>query len=161
MLFNSVEFLFAFLPITLAGFWVALRVGNRPAAIWLLACSVIFYGWWSPRHVVLLLISIAFNYAIGMALARAADRRRRTSLLVLGVGVDLGLLAFFKYADFLLYSLSGLPGVDLAPLGILLPIGISFFTFTQIAFLVDAYARRGRANTTPFTTCCSSPTSRT
>ena len=73
MLFNSVEFIFAFLPITLAVFWIVLRVGNRPAAVWLLACSLFFYGWWSPRHVVLLLLSIAFNYAIGMALARVAD----------------------------------------------------------------------------------------
>ena len=143
MLFNSVEFIFAFLPLTLAVFWAMLRVGNRPAAVWLLAASLFFYGWWSPRHVVLLLLSIAFNYGIGISLGRVADRGRRTLLLAVGIAVDLGLLAFFKYADFFLLTLSGLPGVDLAPLGILLPIGISFYTFTQIAFLVDAW--RGEA----------------
>jgi D-alanyl-lipoteichoic acid acyltransferase DltB (MBOAT superfamily) len=143
MLFNSVEFIFLFLPITWGVFTLALRGGNRLAALWLLLASLFFYGYWSPRHVVLLLLSIAFNYAVGLTLGRTADPRARRLLLILGVGVDLGLLAFFKYADFLLRSLSGLPGLDLEPLGILLPIGISFYTFTQIAFLVDAY--RGEA----------------
>jgi alginate O-acetyltransferase complex protein AlgI len=139
LLFNSVEFIFAFLPITLALFWVTLRLGNRPAAIWLLVASLFFYGWWSPRHVVLLLASIAFNYCVGVALGRTRSPGGRRLLLTFGVAADLGLLAFFKYADFLLSSVSWLPGIELAPLGILLPIGISFYTFTQIAFLVDAF----------------------
>ena len=143
MLFNSVEFIFLFLPVTWAVFALALRAGNRAAALWLLLASLFFYGWWSPRHVALLLLSAAFNYAVGLALGRSADPRARRLLLTLGVAVDLGLLAFFKYADFLLRSLSGLPGIDLEPLGILLPVGISFYTFTQIAFLVDAH--RGEA----------------
>jgi alginate O-acetyltransferase complex protein AlgI len=143
LLFNSVEFIFAFLPITLALFWVTLRLGNRPAAIWLLVASLFFYGWWSPRHVVLLLASIAFNYGVGVALGRTRSPGGRRLLLTFGVAADLGLLAFFKYADFLLSSVSWLPGIELAPLGILLPIGISFYTFTQIAFLVDAW--RGEA----------------
>jgi D-alanyl-lipoteichoic acid acyltransferase DltB (MBOAT superfamily) len=144
VLFNSVEFIFLFLPLALGAFWALLRAGgNRAAALWLLACSLFFYGWWSPRHVVLLLLSIAFNYAVGLALGRTAAGARRRAVLAIGVGGDLLLLAFFKYADFLLLSLSGLPGVDLEPLGILLPIGISFYTFTQIAFLVDA--ARGEA----------------
>ena len=105
--------------------------------MWLLACSLFFYGWWSPRHVVLLLASIVFNYAIGVALGRTANPHRRL-LLTVGIAANLALLAFFKYADFLLQSISGLPGIDLEPLGVLLPIGISFYTFTQIAFLVDA-----------------------
>ena len=138
MLFNSVEFIFLFLPLTLGGAWLLLRVGNRVTVLWLLAASVFFYGWWSPRHVVLLLASIAFNYTIGSMLVRGGGRFRGL-LLAIGVGSDLALLAFFKYADFLLASLTHLPGVDLEPLGILLPIGISFYTFTQIAFLVDAW----------------------
>jgi D-alanyl-lipoteichoic acid acyltransferase DltB (MBOAT superfamily) len=144
MLFNSVEFIFLFLPITWCVFVLALRYGNRAAAFWLLLASLFFYGYWSPRHVVLLLLSIAFNYAIGRLLTRSRDAGRKRLLLTLGVGGDLVLLAFFKYADFLLLSLSGLPGVDLEPLGILLPIGISFYTFTQIAFLVDAYRDEAR-----------------
>ena len=142
MLFNSVEFIFLFLPLTLVGFWATLRVGNWSAALWLLACSLFFYGWWSPRHVVLLAASVAFNYAIGVALGRTANPYRRL-LLTVGIGANLALLAFFKYADFLLQSISSLPGIDLEPLGFLLPIGISFYTFTQIAFLVDAW--RGEA----------------
>lgn len=143
MLFNSVEFIFLFLPVTWCTFALALRAGNRLAAGVLLAASLLFYGYWSPRHVALLLASIAFNYAVGILLVRSRDPATRRLLLILGVGGDLALLAFFKYADFLLLTLTGLPGIDLEPLGILLPIGISFYTFTQIAFLVDAY--RGEA----------------
>ena len=143
MLFNSVEFIFLFLPVTWCVFTLALRAGNRSAAAWLFLASLMFYGYWSPRHVLLLLVSIAFNYTVGLLLGRSRDPGARRLLLILGVTVDLGLLAFFKYADFLLLSLSDLPGIDLEPLGILLPIGISFYTFTQIAFLVDAY--RGEA----------------
>ena len=80
MLFNSVEFIFAFLPVTLGAFWAVLRVGNRAAARGCWPASLFFYGWWSPRHVVLLLLSIAFNYAVGMALCRAADRRGPASV---------------------------------------------------------------------------------
>jgi D-alanyl-lipoteichoic acid acyltransferase DltB (MBOAT superfamily) len=75
VLFNSVDFIFRLLPATLAGFWILLRLGNRPAALWLLACSLFFYGWWSPRHVALLLLSIAFNYGIGLALSAPPVRR--------------------------------------------------------------------------------------
>src|SRR3954449_1518875 len=96
--FNSVEFIYAFLPITLALFWVMLRLGNRPAAISLLVASLFFYGWWSPRHVVLLLVSIAFNYGVGAALGRTRNPGGRRLLLAFGITVDLGLLAFFKYA---------------------------------------------------------------
>lgn len=143
MLFNSVEFIFLFLPLTWGLFALTLHGGNRLAASWLLLASLFFYGYWSPRHVVLLLLSAAFNYGIGVLLGRSADPQARRILLTAGIVVDLGLLAFFKYADFLLLSVSGLGGIALEPLGILLPIGISFYTFTQIAFLVDAY--RGEA----------------
>src|SRR5688572_5353939 len=98
MLFNSVEFIFLFLPVSWCVFVLALRFGNRAAAAWLLLASLFFYGWWSPRHIVLLLLSIAFNYAVGSALARGGAPGRRL-LLALGVGGDLLLLAFFKYAD--------------------------------------------------------------
>src|SRR5215203_1730713 len=101
MLFNSVEFIFMFLPITLAVFWFVLHLGNRLAGLWLLGCSIFFYAWWSPRHVLLLLLSIAFNYAVGMALGRASGQPRRL-LLAVGITVDLALLAFFKYIDFVL-----------------------------------------------------------
>jgi alginate O-acetyltransferase complex protein AlgI len=140
--FNSVEFIFLFLPITLAIFWIVLGLGIRLAAFWLLLCSIFFYAWWSPRHVALLLLSVVFNFVIGMAIGRNGGRVGRV-LLFGGITVDLAFLAFFKYADFLVLSISGLSGLDLEPLGILLPIGISFYTFTQIAFLVDA--SRGEA----------------
>ena len=138
MLFNSIEFIFAFLPITLALFWVTLRLGNRPAAIWLLVASLFFYGWWSPRHVVAPARVDCVQLWRGVALGRTRSPGGRRLLLTFGVAADLGLLAFFKYADFLLSTRRAAAGDRTGAAGIVLPIGISFYTFTQIAFLVDA-----------------------
>ncbi|NYE60112.1 D-alanyl-lipoteichoic acid acyltransferase DltB (MBOAT superfamily) [Duganella sp. 1224] len=120
MLFNSFSFLFLYLPVVLAGYFVLLRW--RPAWIagWLALASLFFYGYADTRYLPLLLGSILFNYWCA--------RHRR--LLVFGVVVNLALLAYYKYANFFLPG----PGWD-----IILPVGISFFTFTQIAYLVDCH----------------------
>jgi D-alanyl-lipoteichoic acid acyltransferase DltB (MBOAT superfamily) len=138
MLFNSYEFIFLFLPVVLAGYFL-LGHRNRPLAAigWLAAASLFFYGWWNPRYLLLLLGSIAFNYAIGRALCEVQERRR--ALLSLGVGSNLLLLGYYKYANFFLATAGTLTGADYAIGAIVLPLGISFFTFTQIAYLVDAY----------------------
>ena len=135
MLFNSYGFIFAFLPLALAGFFIAGRWGRAAATAWLLLASVFFYGWWNPRFVGLLAASIVFNFAVARCILAAppAGKRRRAWLWG-GVGVDLAALAYFKYANFFLDNLA--PGH--AHLDVVLPLGISFFTFTQIAFLVDA-----------------------
>lgn len=148
MLFNSYAFLFVYLPVVFAGFyWLGAR---RPAwaAWWLGAASLVFYGVWDSRFLLLLLGSIACNYGMGNWLAWERQREdktgngRRTSLLLaLAVGANLLLLGYYKYADFFLASAAGLLGQEWAPLGLVLPLGISFFTFTQIAYLVDV--RRG------------------
>ncbi|HWK44002.1 MAG TPA: MBOAT family protein [Stellaceae bacterium] len=138
MLFNSLPYIFGFLPITLLVFFAAGRLGSRLAAAWLVVASLAFYGWWNPAYLALLLGSIAWNFGAALGLLRCplggAARR-----WVLGVAIagDLALLGVFKYADFVLRSAAALTGEDLGTLGILLPLGISFFTFTQIAFLVD------------------------
>jgi D-alanyl-lipoteichoic acid acyltransferase DltB (MBOAT superfamily) len=146
VLFNSFVFIFVFLPVVCAGFFVLARTSHRLAAGWLTVASLAFYGWWNPPYVALLLASIAVNYTLGRRLAllhkhgrKAAGRR----LLIVAVGTNLALLGYFKYADFFVASVRSLAGGVAALPEIVLPLGISFYTFTQIAFLVDA--QRGLA----------------
>jgi D-alanyl-lipoteichoic acid acyltransferase DltB (MBOAT superfamily) len=139
MLFNSGIFLFAFFPIVFLVFFSLDGLGWRGlASVWLLLASLVFYGWDDPAFLVpLILGSITFNFLCG----RAISATHRPAILALGIIGDLGLLIYFKYANFLAENLAFLGA---PPLHIALPIGISFFTFTQIAFLVDCY--RDRAN---------------
>jgi len=150
MLFNSYPFLFGFFPVVFAGFFLLARKSHAGAAVWLGLASLVFYGWWSPAAVFLLLGSVCANYWFGQQLVPARlsaaggrSERSRKLLLWLAVGANLALLAFFKYADFLIANLNLVLGEwnapKLEPLGIPLPIGISFYTFTQIAFLVDCW----------------------
>jgi alginate O-acetyltransferase complex protein AlgI len=140
MLFNSHIFLLAFLPACLAGHAILQRISNRAASIWLLAASITFYSWGSTSsHIALLVASIGVNYVAGAALAEAGNHRR--SILVAALAFNLGGLAYFKYAGFLA-GLFGLHNVQSPEL----PLGISFFTFTQIAFLVDSYRRSTTEN---------------
>jgi alginate O-acetyltransferase complex protein AlgI len=137
MLFNSLPYILGFLPLTLAGWFALARFNRRVGRLWLAGASLLFYGWWDWRYLALLLGSILFNYAAARTIAAAASARRRHALLAGAVAVDLALLGWFKYADFFRESLAALAGTHWAPLGVALPLGISFFTFTQIAFLVD------------------------
>ncbi|WP_340115289.1 MBOAT family protein [Pelagibius sp. 7325] len=141
MLFNSHIFIFAFLPLVLAGFFAAASLGGRrPAILLLVAASLFFYGWWNPAFLLLLGISVAVNYSLGLAIAAAHSAKGSRSarpLLWLGVAVNLGLIGYFKYAGFLAGSVNGLIGTHLDAGGIVLPLAISFFTFQQIAYLVD------------------------
>jgi alginate O-acetyltransferase complex protein AlgI len=141
MLFNSPSFIFGFLPAVLAGFFVLGRYASpRVAILWLGLASLVFYGFDNPAlQLPLILVSIAFNFIVGRALARTGRR----ALLVTGVVGNLLLLGFFKYAGLLLGTVADLTGLALPRPDIPLPIGISFYTFTQIAFLVDA--SRGEA----------------
>jgi len=138
MLFNSFEFLFGFLPVALAGFYVFGRTSRLAAAAWLAGASVAFYAWWDVAQVGLLLASIAFNFWCGRRLTTQPDSGARRRLLTAGISANLGLLGVFKYADFVVETLNALAGTVFAVPGIELPLGISFFTFTQIAFLADS-----------------------
>ena len=141
MLFNSYPFLLLFLPVTLAGFFALARWRARAAAMWLIAASLFFYGWWDFRFLGLLAPSIIANYFAGRGLGRlAADHRERQKrcLLAAIIAANLLLLGYFKYADFFLSSVNAVFAGHLGLLHVILPLGISFFTFTQIAFLVDA-----------------------
>ena len=143
MLFTSGEFLFVFLPVTLLVFFAAARwVGKAVAAGWLALASLVFYGYWRVEHTALLAASIVFNYCFGEWILRARTRGRPSSRLLLAIAVaaNLAALAYFKYADFFLRTAAEISGADIPLLGIVLPLGISFFTFTQIAYLVDVHA---------------------
>jgi D-alanyl-lipoteichoic acid acyltransferase DltB (MBOAT superfamily) len=147
MLFNSYGFLFAFLPIAWIGHEILRRFELRTAALaWLAAASALFYASWNSRLLPVLLASILVNYALGRWLGRQAQSAGRGSrtLLALGLAFNLGLLGYFKYTNFLVDNLDQLFGLDLVVAKIVLPIGISFFTFQKIAYLIDSYKGAAR-----------------
>jgi D-alanyl-lipoteichoic acid acyltransferase DltB (MBOAT superfamily) len=150
MLFNSPEFILGFLPVSLAGFFLLGRCAGRDWAMrWLLASGFFFYGWWNARFVVLLAGSIGANYFCGgriLRLARAGDRGAARRWLIAGIGLNLSLLGWFKYAGFALHTVAAVTGLDAPALNLILPLAISFFTFQQIMFLVENF-RGERAET--------------
>jgi D-alanyl-lipoteichoic acid acyltransferase DltB (MBOAT superfamily) len=150
MLFNSYEFLFFFLPLTWIGFELLVRAGKSRAGIaWLVVASGIFYASWNEKLLLLLVGSLIVNFVIGRLLNNrfATNRRSSRPLLVVGLAFNLGLLGYFKYANFFVDNFNAGFGTDLFLSHIVLPIGISFFTFQEIAFLVDsARGEAGRKN---------------
>lgn len=140
MLFNSYGFIFLFLPLTLLVFFWLARFGHRISALWLAAVSLFFYGYWNPAYVGLLLASIIFNYGVGIYLVKILKESRHVAkqrVLTTAVIINLALLGYYKYTGFFVSNLSAITGSSVAFKEIILPLGISFFTFTQIAFLVD------------------------
>ncbi|MBW0005838.1 MAG: MBOAT family protein [Hyphomicrobiales bacterium] len=140
MLFTSPEFLLVFLPLTLLGFHVLRLAGRGQFCVpWLFLASMVFYGWWSPRFLLLLIISMLVNWGDAHAMARHHGRTRK-AFFILGLVWNLGILAYFKYADFFISSLDAVARLDWPLLHIVLPLGISFFTFQKIAYLADIHA---------------------
>ena len=139
MLFNSYEFIFLYLPAVLCCFFTIARFSHRLAALWLAVASLFFYAMWNPKFVLLLLASIAFNYAAGYLIGLARDNQRSKLILIFAVGANLFLLSVFKYANFFISTVNHASSTEFPLADIVLPLGVSFFTFTQIAFLVDVY----------------------
>jgi alginate O-acetyltransferase complex protein AlgI len=139
MLFHSRAFIFAFLPVSAGGFFLLARfAGSVWALRWLVAASLFFYGWWDPRFVPLLAGSVLINHLIARdirALCRSGLANTAKRSLAGGIVLNLSVLGWFKYADFVLHVLA--PGEP--DLGMPLPLAVSFFTFQQIMFLVEAY----------------------
>ncbi len=133
MLFNSYIFIFLFLPVTLLGF-VLLGKSRTLVMYWLTLASLVFYSYWNPAYLPLLLGSIGVNFGLGKAIARHNSK----PILTLGITLNLALIAYYKYAGFFLSMSSS--SFDLA--STILPLGISFFTFQQIAYLVDTYKKK-------------------
>src|SRR5262245_33078561 len=139
MLFNSYQFIFGFLPAACLAYFVAARYWGRRAGITVLVgASLFFYGWWNDQYLWVLLLSIGCNAGFALALIRG-DKAQRFWILLVGLGFNLFLLGYFKYASFLADNVSALLGVDWKIEPQSLPLGISFFTFQKIAFLVDVY----------------------
>jgi D-alanyl-lipoteichoic acid acyltransferase DltB (MBOAT superfamily) len=144
VLFNSYEFLLVFLPAVVAGYFAIARLSAFAANAFLAAASVVFYAWWRLDFVWILAASITANYLFGHKLSRdSAAGKNDRALLTLGIVFNLGLLGYFKYADFFIANFNAVTGADVGFLRVALPLGISFFTFTQIAYLVDAW--KGKA----------------
>ena len=143
MLFNSYEFIFLFLPITLIlYFWLNKYNKNKLAKTWLVIASLYFYSYFHKSYLILITISILVNYFIGQKLSsNKYNVIQRKILLIVGVVFNLGGLGYFKYYDFFVSNINSLLGTNFTLLHILLPLGISFFTFQQLSFIVDSYKR--------------------
>jgi D-alanyl-lipoteichoic acid acyltransferase DltB (MBOAT superfamily) len=142
MLFNSFPFLFGFLPIALVlTYWAGRRPTPTLAKFTLAVLSLGFYAWWRPIYLWLLLFSIAFNYLVGGRIQRAVAAKRKRSVqvwLTFGLLVDIGMLGYFKYANFFVDNVNAITGAHWTLDHIVLPLAISFYTFQKIAYLVDS-----------------------
>ena len=143
MLFNSYEFIFLFLPITLiVYFWLNRYNKNKLAKAGLVIASLYFYSYFHKSYLILITVSILVNYFIGQKLSsNKYNVIQRKILLIVGVVFNLGGLGYFKYYDFFVSNINSLLGTNFTLLHILLPLGISFFTFQQLSFIVDSYKR--------------------
>lgn len=138
MLFNSYQFIFLYLPVVFLGFFWIARSSYRMAALWLVVASIFFYGYWNPKFISLLFASIVFNYGAGFWIGHARLTGRSKPILTVAIFANLVFLVIFKYANFFINT-ANIINAQLILVDIVLPLGISFFTFTQIAFLVDVH----------------------
>ncbi len=141
MVFNSTQFLFIFLPLALLVYYL---VPESAKNLVLLAASLVFYAWGVPAYLILLVVSIGFNYFIGLQFGRCRKMRQAKSLVVLGVGVNLALMIFFRYLGAVIHALNGAFGLNLAGDGFPVPVGIVIFTLQAISYQVDLYRRQIR-----------------
>ena len=143
MLFNSYVFLLAFLPACFAGYFLLGLLPERIPAnkLFLVLASFVFYGWNNPRYVPIIALSIVVNYALSQLMLRAERRALRLTLLLTGLLLNLGVLFYFKYYDFFASNVNAAFGTAFAIHRLALPLGISFFTFQQLSYVIDSYRR--------------------
>lgn len=144
MLFNSYIFIFIFLPVVLLG-WYGLNKLNHPciSLVFLSLMSLVFYGYSNPSYLLIIISSILINYALSFLFEKIKTLFQRKLLLLLGLSFNLGLLFVFKYYDFFIENVNAVFKTEFTLKHILLPLGISFFTFQQLSFIIDRY--RGKA----------------
>ena len=147
MLFSSLEFLFMFMLVTVPVYFICpLKWRN----LVLLIFSLIFYGWGEPVYVFLMVFTIAVDYVMGWLIEKKKGTPGARRCLILAIIINLGLLGFFKYADFIIENLRLIPGLGaLKPLGLGLPIGISFYTFQALSYVIDVYRGDAQAQHNP------------
>ena len=143
MVFSSILFMFIYLPVVLAVYYI---VPLRWRNVWLFAVNLVFYGWGEPVYIFLMILSICLNYVSGIIVGkhRETDKKKAKTALVVNTVINLALLFFFKYFDLVAETISRIPGLYIAPLGLSLPIGISFYTFQTMSYPIDVY--RGDAS---------------
>ena len=141
MLFNSIEFIFVFLPISFfIYFWLNNRQYHTQAKVFLVVASLFFYSWWNVVYLPLILLSMAFNFWSAGKLRHAASIvQPKKAMLIMAVAANLLLLAYFKYSDFFIENINTVFESQIGLLNLALPLAISFFTFQQIAYLVDSF----------------------
>jgi alginate O-acetyltransferase complex protein AlgI len=146
MLFNSYEFVLGFLPVAVALFYIFGRYSQTAALRWIVFASLVFYAWWRPFNVAIILPSILINFALARRLQKLAadDTRERAARITLMIGVlfNVAFLGYFKYTNFLADAANDAFGTNFVLTHIILPLGISFITFQKIAFLIDVHGRR-------------------
>ncbi|MFJ5623529.1 MBOAT family O-acyltransferase [Peribacillus loiseleuriae] len=139
MIFNSFEFIFVFLPTVFVIYFILNAFNFTSAKVWLILSSLFFYCWWNPKYLPLILLSLLVNFATSSLLGRTKETKRKKALLTLGIIFNVALLGFFKYYDFFIANLNIAFNTNFSFLHLMLPLAISFYTFQQIAYLVDSY----------------------
>jgi D-alanyl-lipoteichoic acid acyltransferase DltB (MBOAT superfamily) len=145
MLFNSYEFIFAFLPVVVAVFFALGRVSRPWALRWVIAASLFFYAWWRPLNVLIIAPSVLINFVLARVLQRLnkqGSRGAAQAVLLVGIAFNVAFLGYFKYSNFLVGAINDAFGTQMFLARIILPLGISFITFQKIAFLIDVHAGR-------------------
>ncbi|HKI87784.1 MAG TPA: hypothetical protein VKA38_02070, partial [Draconibacterium sp.] len=145
MLFNSTTF-FVFLIIVFVIHWKTANYKSWLSKIILLISSYIFYGWWDWRFLILIVISSTTDFVIGKYLFRTTKHRNRKLLLLLSIFINIGILFFFKYFHFFIESFQAFTGIDVnkswSTLNVILPVGISFYTFQTLSYTIDIYRNK-------------------
>lgn len=143
MLFNSYVFILAFLPVTLLGYFLLGRLARRTASkIWLVGCSLFFYAYFNPAYLPIIVLSVLLNFLLSQSMLRLSQKPLRALLLALGLALNLGVLGYYKYYDFFAGSLNEAFSLSFTLHHLVLPLGISFFTFQQLSYVIDSYQRR-------------------
>lgn len=151
MLFNSIDFAI-FLPVVFVIYWMLSNLSFRVQNVFIVLASYLFYGWWDWRFLTLIVFSTLVDYTVGIGLGKETEERKRKMLLLTSVLVNLGLLGFFKYFNFFVANFNAaftILGQDLrlSSLQIILPVGISFYTFQTMSYTIDVYQRRLKPTT--------------
>lgn len=145
MLFNSYSFVLLFLPVAVIGYHLINKYSDEIyGKIWLILASFVFYGFFSFKYTLLLCASIMMNYAWSMALSKTSVQSQKKAILVISIIANIALLVYYKYTDFIIENINRLTGQEIALLKMVFPVGISFYTFSQLSYMVEIYKDNNR-----------------